>query len=125
MALLDELKELKVNTDEAILRFMNNSSLYERMLLKLPPNIEKLEVLSYIESGDYKTATENAHTIKGMVGNLSVTPLYTAYTEIVNLLRADKPDEAKALLVETLPIQEEINSCIKNTCDPIIEANAR
>ncbi len=113
MALLDELKELKVNTDEAILRFMNNSSLYERMLLKLPPNIEKLEVLSFIEAGDFKTATENAHTIKGMVGNLSVTPLYTAYTEIVNLLRADKPDEAKALLVETLPVQEEINACIK------------
>lgn len=113
MALLDELKDLKVNTDEALNRFMNNSSLYERMLLKFPPNLEKLEVLSFIEAGDVKTATENAHTLKGIAGNLSLTPLYTAYTEIVNLLRADKPDEAKAILVETLPIQAEINACIK------------
>lgn len=113
MDLLTELKELGVKTDEALVRFMNNAALYERMLLKFPPNIEKLEVLSYIDSGDYDTAVTNAHTIKGVVGNLSLTPLYTAYTEIVNLLRAGNPEGARQMLVETLPIQEQIVSCIK------------
>ncbi|MGN1111208.1 MAG: Hpt domain-containing protein [Oscillospiraceae bacterium] len=113
MGLLEELKGLNVNTEEALVRFMNNASLYERMLLKLPKNIEALEVLSHIDSGDYNTAVTNAHTIKGVVGNLSLTPLYTAYTEIVNLLRADKPQEARQILVDALPVQEEILNCIK------------
>lgn len=113
MGLMEELKELNVNTEEALVRFMNNASLYERMLLKLPKNIEDLDVLSYIDSGDYNAAVTNAHTIKGVVGNLSLTPLYTAYTEIVNLLRAEKPQEARQILVDTLPIQEEILNCIK------------
>lgn len=112
MDIIEELKALDVNTDEALLRFMNNSELYKKMLLKFPPNIEKLEVMSFIDAGDYKTATENAHTIKGVTGNLSLTPLYTGYTEIVNLLRADKPDEARKILVDLLPVQEQIISCI-------------
>lgn len=31
MSLLDEMKELGVNVDEGLKRFMGNSSLYERM----------------------------------------------------------------------------------------------
>ncbi len=112
MELLEQLRELGVNTDEALARFMNNEDLYKRMLLKFPPNIEKLEVLPFIESGDYKTALANAHTIKGVTGNLSLTPLYTAYSEIVSLFRADKPEEAKKLLLETLPVQDKIIACI-------------
>ena len=92
---------------------MNNEALFERLLKKVPENIEKLEVLSFIEAGDYATALSNAHTIKGVTGNLSLTPLFTAYSDIVALLRADKPDEAKQTLVEILPLQEEIVSCIK------------
>lgn len=112
MDIIEELKALDVNTDEALMRFMNNKELYKKMLLKFPPNIEKLEVMSFIDAGDYKTATENAHTIKGVTGNLSLTPLYAGYTEIVNLLRAEKPDEARKLLVDLLPVQEQIISCI-------------
>lgn len=113
MDILNELKELGANVEEGLNRFMNKSELYAKMLLKLPPNLEKLEVLPYMESGDYQTALANAHTIKGVAGNLSVTPLYTYYTKIVDLLRADKPDEAKQLLLEVLPIQEKVVSCIK------------
>ncbi len=116
MDLIAELKEMKVDTDEAINRFMNNSALYEKMLLKVPANIEKLPVLSFMDAGDYSTAVANAHTIKGVAGNLSLTPLYTAYTEIVNLLRADKPDEARKVLVDILPVQEQMVSCIKKYC---------
>ncbi len=116
MDLITELKEMGANTDEAIARFMNNSALYQKMLLKVPANVEKLPVLSFMESGDNETATANAHTIKGVAGNLSLTPLYTAYTEIVNLLRAGKPDEAKKVLVDILPVQEQMISCIKKYC---------
>lgn len=93
---------------------MNKPELYERLLKKLPTNIESLEVLKFIDSGEFKTAETNAHTIKGVAGNLSITPLFTAYTEIVNLLRAEKPAQARQILIDTLPIQEKFVDCIKN-----------
>ncbi len=116
MDLLTELKGMGTNIDEGLERCMNNVGLYEKLLKKVPQNMEKLEVLPYFESGDYETALMNAHTIKGVAGNLSLTPLFSAYSDIVNLLRADKPDEAKKILVGILPLQGQIVDCIKKYC---------
>lgn len=111
--LLTELKGMGNNIDEGLERCMNNAGLYEKLLKKVPQNIEKLEVLAYFEAGDYETALMNAHTIKGVAGNLSLTPLFSAYSDIVNLLRDKKPEEAKKTLIDILPLQEQILSCIK------------
>lgn len=116
MDLLTELKGMGTNIDEGLERCMNNVGLYEKLLKKVPQNIEKLEVLSYFGSGDYETTLMNAHTIKGVAGNLSLTPLFSAYSDIVNLLRANKPDEAKKILVGILPLQGQIVDCIKKYC---------
>ena len=113
MSMLDELKDLGVNIEDALQRFMNNSALYEKMLGKLVSNVKDIEVLPSLEAGDYSAACDAAHTLKGVMGNLSITPLYKNYTQIVNLLRDNDPDEAKKLLLETLPVQEEIIACIE------------
>lgn len=113
MSLLNDLKELNVNIDEGLERFMNNTALYERMLGKLVPTVKDLEVMSYFESGDLDTALANAHTLKGVMGNLSITPLYNAYTEIVALIREGNPEKAKDKLAEILPEQEKIMACIE------------
>ena len=116
MDILEELQELGIDIKEALERFMNNKDLYKRMLLKFPPNVEKLPVLSFIDAGDNATALANAHTLKGVAGNLSLTPLFKGYTEIVALFRADKPQEARKILVDLLPVQEQIISCINKYC---------
>jgi type II secretory pathway predicted ATPase ExeA len=112
MSLLDELQTLGVDTDDALKRFMNNSSLYERMLKKLPKNVESLEVMPYLQSGDYAKALENAHTLKGVMGNLSIAPLYQAYTDAVALLRADDPSGATRAVRDAIPVQDAILACI-------------
>lgn len=114
--IITELKALGANIDEAMNRFMNNKELYQKMLLKLPPNIEKLPVLSLIETGDNEGALANAHTLKGIMGNLSITPLYEGYTKIVDLFRAGKPQEAQSVLESILPVQEDIVACINKYC---------
>lgn len=113
MSMISELQELGADVNDAMQRFMNNASLYERMLKKLPATVKDKPVMEFIESGDIKTSTENAHTLKGVMGNLSITPLYKAYTEIVNLLREDKAQEAKAILEESIPVQEQVMACIE------------
>jgi HPt (histidine-containing phosphotransfer) domain-containing protein len=108
MNLIYELKALGVDVDDAMQRFMNNEALYIRMLGKLPEAVSEQEVLPAFESGDYSEALAKAHTIKGVMGNLSITPLYKAYSDAVRLLREDKPDEAKKVLEDVAELQEEI-----------------
>lgn len=112
MELIEKLKALGVDTDEALGRFMGNAGLYVRMLGKFKKNAEENASLEYFESGDYETAVAKTHTLKGVTGNLSLTPLYEAYTEIVASLRAGENDKAKALLIDILPLQEKIIACI-------------
>lgn len=114
MTLTEEMGLLGADIDDAMKRFNGKTSFYEKMLKKLPAAIESNPVQSFLDAGDYTTATANAHTLKGVMGNLSVTPLYTAYTTIVNDLRANEPEKAKELLMETLPIQEKFIACILN-----------
>lgn len=113
MDLISELNALGVDTQEAIARLNNNSAFYIRMLGKFTGELENHEVMSHIESGDLEAAVSNAHTLKGLTGNLSLTPLYDAYTDIVALLRANDPVKAKQVLTDILPTQSDIVACIE------------
>jgi len=66
------------------------------------------------DGNEYGDVIETAHAIKGASGNLSITPIYEAYGEIVNLLRKQQPEEAREILVGVLPLQEKIINAIKN-----------
>lgn len=114
MGLLEEIKTMGVKVDEALEdRFMGNASLYERMLKKFPAMIKDAAVKPDFDGNDYADIIEKAHAIKGATGNLSMDSLYKPYTEIVNLLREGKPEEARAILEKVLPVQDEIIQCIE------------
>lgn len=114
MSLLEELKDLGVNVEEGMERLMGNTALYEKMLVSFTKMIKTSSLQPDFDCEDYKETTEQAHAIKGAAGNLSITPLYEAYTEIVNLLRSDHPEQAQAVLKNILPVQNKIINCIEN-----------
>lgn len=113
MNLLEELKGLGVHTEEAVARMNGNVSLYERMLVKFADMMRNSLVRSDFDCINYDDITEAAHAIKGASGNLSVTPIYEAYSEIVRLLRAGQPEQAKEVLENIMPVQTEIVNCIE------------
>jgi len=112
MNLFQELKSLGVNTDEGLKRMGGNSSLYERMLIKLKDLIKDYHIGTDFDCNDYADIIELAHTIKGASGNLEVMPIYEIYTEFVDLLRKKQPEQAKEYLEKSLPIQKAIIDCI-------------
>lgn len=113
MSLIEELKALGADTDDALTRFMGNSALYEKMLRKLPKVINESPVIAFAQSGDYETATSNAHALKGVTGNLSLTPLYSNYTAIVDMYRGGDNEKAMELLTQTLEIQQKFVEVIE------------
>lgn len=113
MGMLEELKELGVNVKEGKNRLMGNTALYERMLVKAADMMKKAPVSTEYDGTDCAELIERTHAIKGATGNLSLTPLYNAYSEIVRLLREDQPEQAKQVFEEVLPIQNKIVDCIE------------
>ncbi|MCI9337741.1 MAG: Hpt domain-containing protein [Lachnospiraceae bacterium] len=117
MNLLDELRALGVDVDDGLKRLMGNEKLYRRLLGSFVKMIATQAVDPDFDENDYQEAIEKAHSIKGTAGNLSLTPIFEAYSEILNLLRTEKPAEAKAVLAKVLPVQQEIISCIEKNME--------
>ncbi len=88
MLTIDALKELGVNTQEGLTRCMNNEAFYLRLVgmgLK-DGGFEKLE--GAVSEGNLDAAFEAAHALKGVLGNLALTPIYGPVSEMTELLRA-------------------------------------
>ena len=73
-------------------RFMGNEAMYRRLLEMFfkDDSMEKLQ--NALCSGDLTEAFESAHTLKGVTGNLGLTPLYNAVCAIVEPLRRQDTD---------------------------------
>lgn len=86
-------------------RFVNNEALYLRLLGKLFPNDELQKLAAALEAGDIASAFDAAHTLKGVVGNFGLTPLYKAVCQLAEPLRtgearADYPALYQCVQVE-------------------------
>ena len=75
------------------------------------PNFEKL--YDAIEAGDLSAAFEAAHALKGMTGNLALTPLYEPLCRITELLRARTETDYTALVA----LIQNNHKTLRNLCE--------
>ena len=76
------------DVDGVMDRFMEDEELL-MTCLKQFVDADEMEVLKDdIEKKDYKHAFETAHALKGVTGNLGLTPLYDTVCVLVESLRA-------------------------------------
>ena len=111
MLTIDMLKAFGANTDEGMARCMNNESFYLRMVgMGIDdPNFDKLP--EAIAADNAKEAFEAAHALKGVMGNLSLTPLFEPLSRLTELLRGqDEVGDVDALLEQILGQLENIRA---------------
>jgi len=82
------------NYKEALKRFQN-PVLVQRFALKFLDDTTYDELKKYIEDGNVDEAFRAAHTLKGLSRNLAFAELDKSSSEITEILRAKKLDEAK------------------------------
>ena len=87
MLTVENLKTFGANTEEGLQRCMNNEVFYLKMvsLFLQDKSFEKLK--AEIENGNLEEAFKASHALKGVLGNLSLTPLYDIICEMTELLR--------------------------------------
>lgn len=74
--------------ERTMARFMGNESMYLRFLGMLFEDENLAKLGDALAAGDRTAAFEAAHTLKGVAGNMGLTPLYDAVCAIVEPLRA-------------------------------------
>lgn len=87
MITLDKLNQFGANTKEGLDRCMNNEAFYLRLVDKAINDDSFIKLKDELENKNYDEAFKIAHSLKGVLGNLSLTPLYDLAVEITENLR--------------------------------------
>ena len=87
MITLDKLNQFGANTKEGLDRCMNNEAFYLRLVDKAINDDSFIKLKDELENKNYEEAFKIAHSLKGVLGNLSLTPLYDLAVEITENLR--------------------------------------
>lgn len=100
MITLDSLKGYGADIDDALARCMNNEEFYLMLVGRSldDANFEKLKEM--IQKKNYEEAFSAAHALKGLVTNLSLTPLAKPVIEITESLRAGDDRDYSGLIAE-------------------------
>ena len=97
---LDSLARGGIQAADALERFMGSDALLERFLKRFLEDATYSSLCQAVEAGDWQQALAASHTLKGVCGNLSISRLYELAARQVDLMRAEKWEEAVAMMPE-------------------------
>ncbi|MBQ3841644.1 MAG: Hpt domain-containing protein [Ruminiclostridium sp.] len=98
MLTADNLRAYGANVDEGISRCLDDEEFYIDLVKSVIPDERIDELEKCIANKDFDKAFEVAHALKGMYGNISITPIYEPVSEITELLRERKDTDYSAYL---------------------------
>ena len=88
-----QLVESGADVETTLKRFMGNEAIYQKFLGKFPNDPNYLNLGKNLEEGSFVAAYECAHALKGVVGNLGLTPIFERVSDLVVELRNKAPEE--------------------------------
>lgn len=110
--LIQRLEMLGVDTEAALKNLSGKRELYQKLLLKFYDMLKGSYIPQDFSGETSKQVLEQVHALKGVAGNLAITPLFEQYNQILAALRSDDIERAKELLAELEPIKQQILDCI-------------
>lgn len=96
--LASKLAPYGIDYADAIDRFDGNAALYKRLAVKYLSDTRYAGLAAALEVDDFDEAYRQAHTLKGVAGNLSLAEVYRAAAFISDALKNGEPELAKSRL---------------------------
>lgn len=110
MLTIESLREFGADVQDGLDRCMNDEDFYLE-LIDLALEDECFEALcDAVKSGDMKAAFSAAHALKGVLANVSLTPLSTVVAQMTELLREEKDADYPAYLDRILQLRNTLLS---------------
>lgn len=112
-AQIEKLKRWGVDWQETMDRFMNDEDLYLICVNKYLADPGFAGLGDAINKQDFKTAFEQAHTLKGVTANLGLTPIFNVVCNIVEPLRNGDYSNLNELYAKIIEKKEELAKVIE------------
>lgn len=100
MLTIENLKDFGANVEEGIARCMGLGDFYIKLVNMAVPDKQLDNLEEALQKKDLKAAFEIAHALKGMYGNISLTPIYKPLSEMTELLRSRTDTDYSVLMEE-------------------------
>lgn len=100
MLTIDALRVFGADTEDGLRRCMGNEGFYLKLVGKVLEDKSFEALADAIARKDLKSAFEAAHSLKGVLGNLSITPIYKPVNDLTELLRSGADIDYTPLLNE-------------------------
>ena len=109
MITIEKLKAFGANTEEGLGRCMGNEALYLRLVATIPAekNFDKLK--TSIESNNLDEAFDAVHALKGVLGNLALTPMFDMAVKITEPLRNRTAMDYSDMVSELLNLRDKLS----------------
>ncbi|MBP5751074.1 MAG: Hpt domain-containing protein [Firmicutes bacterium] len=114
MLTIEKLQEFGANTAEGLGRCMNNEAFYFRMIGILVQDANFGLLKKALEANDLDAAFEASHALKGVLGNLSLTPMAEKASEMCELLRSRTETDYGPMLEDLLAKKAELEALMEN-----------
>ena len=108
MLTVDYLRKYGADVDSALARCMNNEAFYLRLVKMALEQSTVTDLGQALDAGNLDKAFEEAHKLKGVMGNLSLSPVLDPVTELTELLRHKTPGDYAKLYSVILNKTEEL-----------------
>ena len=105
MITLEELRAFGADVETGLSRCMGKEDLYRRLISMGLGDAKFEELGAVLEAGDLSKAFEICHALKGVIGNLAITPLYEILSTMTEKLRAKEQTDYKAMYSDILKIR--------------------
>ena len=113
MLTINDLREFGANVDEGLGRCLNNEGFYLRLVGKAVAdgNFEKLSAA--VAAGDMEGGFEAAHSLKGVLANLALTPILDPVSRLTELFRHKEEGDYEGLLRTVLAERDRLLSLME------------
>ena len=105
MITIEELKALGADTDTGLSRCVGNEALYLKLVGMGLGDTKFEELGSAVKAGNLDKAFELCHALKGVIGNLALTPLYEALSDMTEKLRAREQADYQTMYSNIIEIR--------------------
>ena len=117
MLTLEKLREYGTDVESGLTRCMQNETFYLRLVVMAVNGFSVAALGEALKEGDLDKAFEEAHKLKGVAGNLSLTPIYEPVSALTDLLRHKTPGDYETLYAEILQKTKELSALAAQDAD--------
>ncbi|WP_180326534.1 Hpt domain-containing protein [Raoultibacter phocaeensis] len=112
---IDDLIAHGVDYRGGVERFGGNAAMFEKFIFRYLDDDHYELLVQAIEAGDAEEGFRVAHTLKGVVGNLSFASYFELLEPLTEALRAGDIDAARPLMPSVAKAHEDVTAALERT----------